>query len=143
MREYIFKAQYRGVGFTTIEVSDELRRGVKAGYEHLAPARQQIETVNPEGWLRILTPSSADEHRLRKALDRSLDPGEAWCLALAASRGLILATDDLAVRRLADSEGISLTGNLGILVALSHAILVMSLLALPLPICYFRLHFTR
>jgi len=135
MREYVFdatvlsnfaaadqlsvlKARYRGVGFTTIEVSDELRRGVKAGYEHLAPVLQQIETVNPEGWLRVLTPSSADEHRLRMALDRSLDPGEASCLALAASRGLILATDDLAARRLAESEGVSLTGTLGVLVAL-------------------------
>ena len=135
MREYIFDAtvlsnfaaadqlsvlkdRYRGVGFTTIEVSDELRRGVKAGYEHLALALQQIETVNPEGWLRVLTPSSADEHRLRMALDRSLDPGEASCLALAATRGLILATDDLAARWLAESEDVSLTGTLGILVAL-------------------------
>ncbi len=135
MREYIFdatvlsnfaaadqlsllKARYRGVGSTTMEVSDELRRGVQAGYEHLAPALQQIETVDPEGWLCVLTPSSADEHRLRMALDRSLDPGEASCLALAASRGLILATDDLAARRFAESEGISLTGTLGILVAL-------------------------
>jgi len=50
-----------------MEVSDELGRGVKAGYEYLAPALQQIETVNPEGRLRVLTPSSADEHRLRRA----------------------------------------------------------------------------
>lgn len=135
MREYIFdatvlsnfaaanqlsvlEARYRGASFTTIEVSDELQRGVKAGYEHLEPALQQIETVNPDGWLRVLTPNSADEHRLRMALDRSLDPGEASCLALAASRGLILATDDLAARRLAESEGVSLTGTLGVLVAL-------------------------
>ncbi len=96
MREYIFdatvlshfaatdqlsvlRAQYRGVGFTTIEVSDELRRGVKAGYEHMAAALQQIETVHPEGWLRVLTPSSADGQQLRMVLDRSLDPGEASC----------------------------------------------------------------
>ena len=135
MREYVFdatvlsnfaaadqlsvlKARYRGVGFTTIEVSDELRKGVNAGYEHLSLTLQQIETVNPEGWLRVLTPNSADEHRLRIALDRSLDRGEASCLALAASRGLILATDDLAARRLAESEGVHLTGTLGVLLAL-------------------------
>jgi len=64
-----------------------------------------------------LTPSSANEHRLRIALDRALDPGEASCLGLAASRGLILATDDLAARRLAQSEDVSLMGTLGILVA--------------------------
>jgi predicted nucleic acid-binding protein len=39
-------------------------------------------------------------------------------LALAASRGLILATDDLAARRLAEGESVSLTGTLGVLVAL-------------------------
>ena len=135
MREYIFdatvlssfaaadqlsvlEARYRGVDFTTIEVSDELQRGVKAGYEHLAPALHQIETVKPGGWLRVLTPRSAGEHRLRTVLDRSLDPGEASCLALAASRGLTLATDDLAARSLAEGEGVSLTGTLGVLVAL-------------------------
>jgi len=39
-------------------------------------------------------------------------------LALAASRGLTLATDDLAARSLAEGEGVSLTGTLGVLVAL-------------------------
>ena len=114
----MLKARDHGVGSTTIGVSDELRRGVIEGCQHLAPALQQIETVNPEGWLRVLSPSSADEHRLRMALDRSLDPGEASCWALAASRGLILGSDDLAARRLAESEGVSLTGTLGVLVAL-------------------------
>ena len=34
----LLEARYRGVGFTTIEVSDELRKGVEAGYEHLVHA---------------------------------------------------------------------------------------------------------
>ena len=114
----LLEARYHTVGFTTVEVSDELRRGVEAGYDYLASALKQIETVSPGGWLRILTPSSAEEHRLRTAFDHSLDPGEASCLALAISRGLVLATDDLAARRQAESEGVSLTGTLGILLAL-------------------------
>jgi predicted nucleic acid-binding protein len=39
--------RYRGAAFTTAEVTDELRRGVKAGYSHLESVLQQIETINP------------------------------------------------------------------------------------------------
>ncbi len=117
-RSSLLEARYREAGFTTIEVSDELRRGVEAGYAYLTSALNQVETVSPGGWLRVLTPSSAEEHRLRTAFDRSLDPGKASCLALAISRGLVLVTDDLAARRQAESEGVSLTGTLGILLAL-------------------------
>mgnify|MGYP006295736595 CR=1 FL=1 len=66
----VLKDRDRGVGFTTVEVSAEFRRGVKAAYEHWAPALQQTATFKPGGSLRVLTLSSADEHRLRKALDR-------------------------------------------------------------------------
>jgi len=114
----LLKTRYRRQAFTTIEVIDELRKGVQAGYTHLEPALQQIERINPDGWLRILSPESHDEHRLRLELDQSLDAGEASCLALANSRGLILATDDLAARRLADEKSIPLTGTIGILIAL-------------------------
>lgn len=97
----LLETRYRGVAFTTTEVSDELRKGVKAGYGHLESALQQIESVNPEGWLCILSPESPDEHHLRLEFDRSVDAGEASCLALAISRRLLFATDDLAARRLA------------------------------------------
>jgi len=75
--------RYRGVAFTTVEVADELRRGVKAGYSYLESVLQQIETVNSKGWLRLLAPKSDAEHRLRSQFDQFLDPGEASCLALA------------------------------------------------------------
>lgn len=114
----LLETRYRSRAFTTIEVSDELRKGIKAGYAHLEPTLQQIERINPDGWLRILNPESHDEHRLRLEFDQSLDSGEASCLTLASSRGLILATDDLAARRLAVKRGIRLTGTVGILIAL-------------------------
>ncbi len=50
----ILGKRYRGHAFTTIEVGDELRRGLKAGYTYLESAWQQLESVNPSGWLRIL-----------------------------------------------------------------------------------------
>jgi predicted nucleic acid-binding protein len=48
--------QYRERAFTTLEVSDELRRGLKAGYDHLAAAQQALQTMNPDGWVQIFNP---------------------------------------------------------------------------------------
>lgn len=113
-------ARYQGSAFTTIEVGDELRRGISAGYNYLKAAYQQLETVNPSGCLRILSPESAFEHRLRTEFDKLLDPGEASCLALATARKLIFVTDDLAARQLAKTRNVLLTGTLGILIALVY-----------------------
>ena len=110
--------RYRGVAFTTVEVTAELRRGIKAGYSYLEAVLQQIEPVDSEGWLRILVPNSAAEHRLQSEFDQFLDPGEASCLALAISRRMTLVTDDLAARRLAEKRKVPLSGTLGILIAL-------------------------
>ena len=41
--------RYRGLAFTTVEVGDELRKGVNAGYSYLEAVLQQLETVGPEG----------------------------------------------------------------------------------------------
>jgi len=114
----LLEARYLDVAFTTVEVGDELRRGVKAGYAYLETALRQIESINPDGWLHVLVPKSAAEHRLRSEFDHLLDPGEASCLALAISRGLTFVTDDMAARRLAEERAVSFTGTLGILIAL-------------------------
>jgi predicted nucleic acid-binding protein len=117
----LLESRYRGVAFTTMEVTDELRRGGKAGYAYLESVQsvlQRIETISSEGWLRIVVPNSPEEHRLRSEFDQFLDPGEASCLALAISRRMILVTDDLAARRLAEKRDVPLSGTLGILIAL-------------------------
>ncbi len=114
----LLDTRYRGVAFTTVEVTAELRRGIKAGYSYLEAVLQQIEPVDSEGWLRILVPNSAAEHRLQSEFDQFLDPGEASCLALAISRRMTLVTDDLATRRLAEKRKVPLSGTLGILIAL-------------------------
>jgi predicted nucleic acid-binding protein len=114
----LLETRYRGAARITMEVVDELRKGVNAGYTALEPALQGIKSVNPDGWLRVLVPLSPEEHRLRAEFDHLVDPGEASCLALAVSRGLTFVTDDRAARRLASGRGVSLTGTLGILIAL-------------------------
>ena len=114
----LLEKRYRKMAATTVEVSDELRRGFQAGYGYLEDALQQIQAISPGGWLRIVAPESELEHQLRGEFDLLLDPGEASCLALAISRGLILVTDDLAARQLAQERGVPLTGTVGILLAL-------------------------
>ena len=109
---------YRGRAFTTLMVADEIRRGIEAGYQHLQITLEQLTTVSPTGWLQVLPLDQANEQQLHAEVSRRLDPGEASCLALAISRGLILATDDLAARRRAAERNVSLTGTLGILLRL-------------------------
>ena len=110
--------RYAGVAYTTVEVADELRRGVKAGYAYLKSVLTQIEAIDSEAWLRIMVPNSTHEHRLRSQFDQVLDLGEASCLALAISRQMTLVTDDLAARRLAATNNVPLSGTLGMLIAL-------------------------
>lgn len=114
----LLKGRYRNSAFTTVEVSDELRKGLQAGYTYLEAALKQIEGMAPGGWLRVLVPDSAAEQRLRAEFDLVLGPGEASSLALASSRGLALVSDDLAARRLAEEREVPLTGTLGILITL-------------------------
>jgi len=114
----LLEKRYRNVALTTVEVSDELRRGLQAGYGYLENVLHQIHNISPGGWLRIVAPESSAEHQLRGEFDLLLDPGEASCLALAISRGLILVTDDLAARQLAQERDVPLTGTVGILLAM-------------------------
>jgi len=114
----LLERRYGNTGLTTVEVSDELRKGFQAGYSYLEDVLQQIQSISPSGWLRIVAPASETEHQLRGEFDLLLDPGEASCLALAISRGLVLVTDDLAARQLAQARDVPLTGTVGILLAL-------------------------
>ena len=114
----LLATRYRHIAFTTIEVVGELHKGVKAGYNYLDPILQALKNIEPGNWISVLGAQSATEQRLRVEFDDRLDAGEASCLALAISKELILVTDDLAARRLAQERQVSLTGTLGILVAL-------------------------
>ena len=42
----LIDTRYREVAYTTVEVTSELRRGVKAGYSYLEYVLQQIEPVD-------------------------------------------------------------------------------------------------
>lgn len=65
-------------------------------------------------WLDVVVPTASEEI-LAGELRRSLGPGEADGLALAKSRNLLILTDDLDARQLAESFGLALSGTLGCL----------------------------
>ena len=65
-------------------------------------------------WLTMVVPT-ASEKELAGEIRRSLGPGEADGLAVAKSRGLLILTDDLDARQLAESWDLDLSGTLGCL----------------------------
>jgi predicted nucleic acid-binding protein len=65
-------------------------------------------------WLAVLTPTAV-ELALANALERQLDPGEAECLAVALERGYRFLSDDFAARRMAEINGLLVSGTIGIL----------------------------
>lgn len=111
----ILESLYRGRACTTLMVVEEIWRGIEAGYTNLLPLESILHPLSPSGWMDIFELTSDREQTLFIDLLSTLDSGEAACLALAVERGLILASDDLAVRRAATRLGVKLTGTVGIL----------------------------
>jgi predicted nucleic acid-binding protein len=65
-------------------------------------------------WLDMVVPT-ASEKAFAGELMRSVGPGEAEGIAVAKSRDLLILTDDLDARQLAESLGLELSGTLGCL----------------------------
>lgn len=89
---------------TTATVLAELRLGVTLGW------------VPRCDWSWLTVVKLADKEPLQAAhYTAVLDAGESECLAIAKARGWVFASDDLAARRLAQHEGVAVTGTLGVL----------------------------
>ncbi len=89
---------------TTAVVIAELKSGVRAGW---VPRCDW-------SWLPVVPPTE-EEQFLAEQYSSVLDPGEAVCLAIANRRAWIFASDDLAARRLAQREGVAMSGTIGVL----------------------------
>lgn len=75
-------------------------------------ARETIQ-ANQQGWLRVRTPSN---RALVKALQTTLDMGEAEAIALASElSAILLLMDESEGRAEARSLGVPVTGTLGVL----------------------------
>jgi len=92
---------------TTQAVWDEFQAGINLG-------RLPLQDWS---WLPILTMTEA-ERNLFTLLIRRLNAGEASCLAIAASRGYRVFTDDQDARKLAAVRHIPVSGTLGLLILL-------------------------
>jgi len=87
-----------------IPVWNELELGVRLG---LVPACDW-------SWLKLLDLTEQEQVRADE-VGRALDPGEAACIAVASSRGLLMLSDDWEARALGRSFGLEVSGSLGAL----------------------------
>jgi predicted nucleic acid-binding protein len=85
-------------------VWSELDLGVRRG---LVPACDW-------SWLKILDLSQREQAQADR-FGRALDPGEAACIAMAASRGGLMLSDDWKARAFGRSLGLEVSGSLGVL----------------------------
>ena len=103
-------ARYRGRGFVTTQVLDELTRGLAAGYPSLAECLDLVD----RGILRAVSLDRAERNAYRQ-LVAHLGEGEAGTIAAAHCRHGVVVSDDLAARRTCADMGVPVTGTIGIL----------------------------
>ncbi len=114
---FVLENLYSKSAYITYFVSAEVLRGIQQGYKDLVKVQEALR----KGWLKEAVLSSKKEKSLYETLSVSLGLGEASSIAVAKSRGFILACDDRAARREAGLLDVKLTGILGILTkALRH-----------------------
>lgn len=95
--------------FTPMQVSKEvvfLLRPQKNDPSKLERVEVDLAPHHKSGLIEECDFTSPEELDLFVKLAADLDDGEAACLAIAANRKWLLATDDRVARRLADNEGV-------------------------------------
>lgn len=105
-RADLVRQSFRDLGATT-EVLAELKAGERL---HRLP-------ICDWSWLKGIA-LTKEERAYAARLNKTVDAGEASCLAVALARGLIFLTDDRDARRLARLNRIAISGTLGILQSL-------------------------
>ena len=65
-------------------------------------------------WLKLLDLTEREQERADE-VGQALHPGEAACIAVASSRGLLMLSDDWEARALGRSLGLEVSGSLGVL----------------------------
>lgn len=101
-----------------VAVHAEIVRGIRDGYEFLRAVDAHLAPLQPGGWIHLTDLESDEEREHFARLAARVHPGEAASLAIAAHRGWTFVTDDRAARQLAQREGVTVTGTLGILLRL-------------------------
>jgi predicted nucleic acid-binding protein len=103
-RSDLLKFVLRSNAVTTAVVLAELKVGVVLGW---VPRCDW-------SWLPVTALTNVEQN-LAADYNTKLDPGESECLAIARQRALVFVSDDFAARRLAQQEGVAVSGTIGML----------------------------
>jgi len=93
------------------QVHEEILKGIAAGYEFLEEADKIVEA----DWARLAVLENESERTLFRNLLGIVGYGEAAGIAIAKERHLVFFSDDRKARRVAQDQGVGISGTLGML----------------------------
>jgi predicted nucleic acid-binding protein len=125
----VLRSMFSGKSYITNFVSAEISRGIQSGHGKLAGIKEALK----DGWLTEIALEAEAEKALLETLSVSLGFGEASSIAVARTKGYLLASDDKVARREATLLGVKLTGTIGILVNAVQKKIINTKMSLSLP----------
>ena len=93
------------------QVHEEILKGIAAGYDFLEEADKIVEA----DWAQLTTLEKKSERTLFRSLLDIVGYGEAAGIAIAKERNLVFFSDDRKARRVAQDQGVKISGTLGML----------------------------
>lgn len=93
-----------------MQVYEEVLQGIEAGYAFL----KAVDEVLEEDWVTLGT-LKGEERKHFKALLESVDYGEAAGIAIAKGQDFLFFSDDKVARKIAEEQGVGISGTLGVL----------------------------
>jgi len=93
------------------QVHEEILKGITAGYDFLEEADKIVEA----DWVKLAMLENEKERVLFRSLLDIVGYGEAAGIAIAKERDLVFFSDDRKARRVAQDQGVKISGTLGML----------------------------
>jgi predicted nucleic acid-binding protein len=93
------------------QVHEEILKGIAAGYDFLEEADKIVET----DWAQLVVLEGERERTLFRNLLDVVGYGEAAGIAIAKERNFVFFSDDRKARRVAQDQGVKISGTLGML----------------------------
>jgi hypothetical protein len=93
------------------QVHEEILKGIAAGYDFLEEADKIVEA----DWVKLAVVEGKRERTLFRNLLDVVGYGEAAGIAIAKERNLVFFSDDRKARRVAQDQGVKISGTLGML----------------------------
>lgn len=93
------------------QVHEEILKGIAAGYDFLEEADKIVEA----DWVKLAVIEDERERTLFRNLLDVVGYGEAAGIAIAKERNFVFFSDDRKARRVAQDQGVKISGTLGML----------------------------